>query len=310
MWKYIFKYILLSFVTLVYSLIHIKTNIKHNPQMRSMVREPIAEGFYPGNKRLLEMMLKKLFKDKAKTTSRTVKGMIVPHAGYLYCGNTAAKAYAQIDDDYDSVIILGPDHTGMAQRASISKEDWKTPLGNASVDKSLADDILAESKKIVEDEKAHMYEHSIEVQLPFLQYTQKDLSFVPIVIPHENMSLDIMQEIANSILNAIGDRKVLIIASSDMTHYGRGYNFTPVDHDGLGWMKDKDKDIIDTIKTLDDIQALNKSKSTTVCGSIPIAILLIIMKHKVEDGELIDYSTSYDVSNNKEAIVGYCGMVF
>ncbi len=275
-----------------------------------MVREPVAEGFYPGNAKILDLMLDKLFKDTKKTVKRDVIGLVAPHAGYLYSGKTTAKVYAQISKKYDSVIILGPDHTGMAETVSVSTEDWKTPLGEVKVDKKLAEKIISGSDIIIEDEDAHMYEHSIEVQLPFLQYLLKDFRFVPIIIPHNNMDLEKLKKIADTINDAIEGKNILVIASSDLTHFGKGYSFVPVEKDELEWMEKTDMAIMEKAAELDEIQTLNKAKDTTACGSYPIAILILIMKNKVDSGEIIDYSTSYEISKNKDIIVGYGGIVF
>ena len=275
-----------------------------------MVREPVAEGFYPGNAKILDLMLDKLFKDTKKTVKRDVIGLVAPHAGYLYSGKTTAKVYAQISKKYDSVIILGPDHTGMAETVSVSTEDWKTPLGEVKVDKELAETIISGSDIIIEDEDAHMYEHSIEVQLPFLQYLLKDFRFVPIIIPHNNMDLEKLKKIADTINDATEGKNILVIASSDLTHFGKGYSFVPVEKDELEWMEKTDMAIMEKAAELDEIQTLNKAKDTTACGSYPIAILILIMKNKVDSGEIIDYSTSYEISKNKDIIVGYGGIVF
>ncbi|MEA3229787.1 MAG: AmmeMemoRadiSam system protein B [archaeon] len=275
-----------------------------------MVRKPIAEGFYPGNEKILNLMLKKLFKNTEKTAGRKIIGLIAPHAGYLYCGNTAAKVYSQIEKKYDSVIIIGPDHTGMAEAVSISTENWATPLGEVKTDKELAKKIISNSDMITEDDNAHIYEHSIEVQLPYLQYLLKKFRFVPIIIPNDTISLEILQKIADAISKAIKDKNVLVIASSDLTHFGRGYNFVPVEKNELKWIKDTDRSIMEKIIELDEMQMLDKSKSSTVCGSVPIAILMMIVKTKVDSGIIVDYSTSYDVSKNKDIIVGYGGIVF
>ena len=275
-----------------------------------MVREPVAEGFYPGNAKILDLMLEKLFTGQKKTVKRDVIGLVVPHAGYLYSGKTAAKVYAQISKKYDSVIILGPDHTGMAETVSVSTEDWKTPLGEVKVDKELAEKIISGSDIITEDEDAHMYEHSIEVQLPFLQHVLKSFSFVPIIIPHKDINLDKLKEVADTISNAIEGKKVLVIASSDLTHFGKGYSFVPVEKDELEWMEKTDTAIMEKIAELDEVQTLNKAKETTACGSYPIAVLIMVMKKNIDSGEIIDYSTSYEVSKSKDIIVGYGGIIF
>ncbi|MBW6461938.1 MAG: AmmeMemoRadiSam system protein B [DPANN group archaeon] len=276
-----------------------------------MAREPVAIGFYPGDAKLLNLMLDKLFKNTEKTVKQKVTGLIAPHAGYLYSGKTAAKTYSQIEKEYDTVILLGPDHTGLAETVSISTETWITPLGEIEIDTALAEKIINKSDIIIEDNTAQTYEHSIEVQLPFLQYKLKNLKIIPIIIPTNNTDLNTLQNVADTISQATKDKNVLFIASSDFTHLGKGYNFVPVEKNELEWIRHTDKEIIKNITELDEMQTLNKAKKTTVCGSIPIALLIMIMKNKnIEKGVIIDYSTSYDISKNKNAIVSYGGIVF
>ena len=198
----------------------------------------------------------------------------------------------------------------MAEAISVSTEDWKTPLGEVKVDRELAEKIISGSDIIIEDEDAHMYEHSIEVQLPFLQHVLRDFRFVPIIIPHKGINLDNLKEVADTISDAIESKKVLVIASSDLTHFGKGYSFVPTEKDELEWMEKTDTAIMEKISELDEVQTLNKAKETTACGSYPIAILIMIMKNKVDSGKIIDYSTSYEVSKSKDIIVGYGGIVF
>ena len=119
---------------------------------------------------------------------REIVALVVPHAGYVYSGPVAAHAYKQLADDglFDTAVILGPNHTGYGSPVSLSAdEDWETPLGKVTVDRELAHDLLA--GVIEADETAHMYEHSIEVQLPWLQYLYGEVKIVPIAMMSQDL---------------------------------------------------------------------------------------------------------------------------
>ena len=267
------------------------------------MREAAATGFYPGDKKLLKEIMNKLITSRKP---EKITGCIVPHAGYLYSGSVAASVYSILDTSYDSIIIFGPDHTGIAKDASVSSQDWELPCGTAHLDYELASDIEMNSDRITVDNLAHMYEHSIEVQLPFLYKIFKDFKFVPIIIPSHYTSPEIFSEIASAIKKACKNKKVLFIASSDFTHFGSGYNFVPVKENQFEWIKETDNRLIRAITSSDKDTALKLGKQTTCCGIGPIMILMNL----VSDGELIKYDTSYSISKNKNAIVGYSGIVF
>jgi AmmeMemoRadiSam system protein B len=148
-----------------------------------------------------------------------VIGLVSPHAGYPYSGPVAAAAISRIKFK-DTFVILGPNHTGMGKTLSImTGGSWETPLGGIEIDAELAGQILAASSYLEEDDKAHQYEHSIEVQIPFLQYFKKDFRIVPITFSHHSPTA--YKEVGREIARAVKDleREVVIIASSDMTHY-------------------------------------------------------------------------------------------
>lgn len=271
------------------------------------MRYPVAEGFYPGNKKELQLMLNNLFKG-TKKTCKNVFACIAPHAGYIYSGKTAASVYANIDNAYDGVIILGPDHNGLAQQPSVSAEEWQTPLGIIKPHLELIKK-LTKSSIIVNNETAHQYEHSIEVQLPFLQYVLKNFKIAAISIP-SSFNLEDAKTIGEIIKKTIADEKILLVASSDMTHFGPGYGFTPVASNELEWIKKTDNEIIAAIIKFEMQKVYEKGKKTTACGIGPILSLMYALKGKVKSGKLIDYRTSYDVSKSTSFVVGYAGIVF
>ncbi|GAG59972.1 unnamed protein product, partial [marine sediment metagenome] len=160
-------------------------------------------------------------------------GALAPHAGFMFSGEVAGAIYSRIIFP-ETFVILGPNHTGAGDPCAImTKGRWQTPLGEVEIDSDLASKILANSKSLKEDERAHSYEHSIEVQLPFLQYLETRIvankegtrinankfKFVPICLSH--LDLEICRDIGKAIAKAIkeGQKKVVIVASSDLTHY-------------------------------------------------------------------------------------------
>ncbi len=277
------------------------------------MRYPVAQGFYPWNKKELLSMLNFLFTkvDKTKLPSfSNVLGGVVPHAGYVYSGVTAAHFYEVLKGkDIKKVIILGTNHTGLGEPVSISREDWETPLGVVPVDLELADALMEKSSVFKVDELAHLYEHSIEVQLPFLQYTLQDFTFLPICITseaHKNLYAEVGKAISE-----VMDESTVLIASSDFTHFGQGYGFMPVNNYGVEWVRKTDMKAIEAILSLDVDDFLSIAKETTICGKGAIASLMCTMKYfEGVEGKLIHYSTSYDVSGNEDMIVGYASIGF
>ena len=183
-----------------------------------MIRNPVVAGqFYPGEAAPLRSMIKKMVDETAPRTD--VVGIVVPHAGYIYSGRVAGAVYSRIIFP-DTFIIMGPNHTGNGLPLSIMTEGtWKTPLGDVEIDSELAKKILSSSEYLEEDFLAQQNEHSIEVQVPFLQYFRKDVKIVPIVLGFADTSSyqAIGKEIARTVKEL--NKKVVIVASSDMTHY-------------------------------------------------------------------------------------------
>ncbi len=277
------------------------------------MRYPVAQGFYPWNKKELLSMLNFLFtkinKSKLPCFSRVLGG-IVPHAGYVYSGVTAAYFYEILRDKrIKKVIIFGTNHTGLGEPVSISREDWETPLGVVPVDLEMADALMEKSSIFKVDELAHLYEHSIEVQLPFLQYILKDFTFLPICVTsesHKNLYAEV-----GKVVSEVVDESTILIASSDFTHFGQGYGFMPVNNYGVEWVRKTDMKAIKAILSLDVEDFLSIAKETTICGKGAISSLMYAVRYfEGVRGELIHYSTSYDVSGNEDMIVGYASIGF
>lgn len=282
-----------------------------------MIRKPAVAGqFYPASKTHLENEVKKYLSTGA--TPKDVIGLIAPHAGYIYSGHVAGATFSAAKIP-ERVIVLSPNHTGMGAPAAIMPEgEWETPLGNIAIDAELAGALMKDCPELKNDAAAHAHEHSLEVELPFLQMLQPNLKFVPITVSH--LRYDICEKIGKAVAKTIkeiwtpdfsrencipptkvGRPNILIIASSDMTHYEP--------HEVA---KKKDALAIDHILALDPKGLLDTCarERITMCGVVPTAIMLIAAKELgATKGELIKYATSGEVSGDFGAVVGYAGMV-
>lgn len=260
------------------------------------IRKPAVAGqFYPGIEGSLRKSIEKMV-TKVEKKIRAI-GIVSPHAGYMYSGPVAGELYSNIEIP-DICIILGPNHTGMGRPYAINTEgSWETPLGEVQIESILGKEILNASRLIEEDSVAHRFEHSIEVQVPFLQYFKPDIKIVPIVIGGERFD-EIGQAIADSIKKYSKD--VLIIASSDMTHYEPHESATK-----------KDNLAIEAILRLDEkdlMQRITKHR-ISMCGYGPTSIMLIACKLLgAKQARLIRYMTSGDTSGDYSAVVGYAGL--
>ncbi len=265
-----------------------------------MIRAPTVSGtFYPASPSRLKARIEGMVDEKA--VKEEVIGLISPHAGYIYSGPVAGAVISKIKFK-DTFIILGPNHTGVGKPCSIMTEGiWKTPLGEVEIDSELGKQILATSSYLEEDYVAHQYEHSIEVQLPFLQYFKPDIRLVPIILAYSSGA--IYKEIGREIAKAIKDlnREVVIIASSDMTHY------EPQES-----AQGKDTQAIEAILDLNEDELLKRVRelNITMCGYAPAVSLISAARELGATGaELVRYQTSGDTTGDYSSVVGYAGII-
>ncbi|MBU1727040.1 MAG: AmmeMemoRadiSam system protein B [Candidatus Omnitrophica bacterium] len=268
----------------------------------SKVREPVVAGqFYPASERSLRSQIESLI-DK-KTEKFDAIGCMLPHAGYPYSGKVAAETVSSINIK-KNIILLGPNHTGYGSAFSIMTEGiWKTPLGEVKINSALAKAMLSGSKYLEEDYLAHAYEHSLEVELPFLQYFSTDFEIVPITFMSQDINAlkCVGKEIAEAVNLLKIKGSVLIVASSDMTHY-------EPQEEALK----KDKEAIKAILELNEDKLMKETArlDITMCGSAPTAVMLSAAKSLgANNAKLIKYQTSGDVTNDKDSVVGYAGIV-
>ncbi|MEM3142915.1 MAG: AmmeMemoRadiSam system protein B [Zestosphaera sp.] len=268
------------------------------------IRKPVVAGyFYEGRRESLIKQIEWAFTHKhgpgfipkvSEVRSKESIGFVVPHAGYIYSGPVAAHSYAKLASEGkpDVFILLGPNHTGAGEIVSVWDEGvWETPLGHAIIDADLAKEIISNSQYARPDKQAHYEEHSLEVQIPFLQYLFKDVSIVPISIMYQVP--EISEDLAASIFKASSKlgRDVVVIASTDLTHYEP--------HDRAA---EKDKTVLDKIKSLDPKGLFDVvlRKNITMCGVAPVMTLLYYAILSGSSGvEVLKYATSGDVSGDK-----------
>jgi hypothetical protein len=279
-----------------------------------MTRQPIVAGqFYPADFSSLDKKIKDCFLSKfgpgdfpITKREKDIIGIISPHAGYPFSGPCAAWAFKEIAESKfpDIFIMLGLSHSGHQSCKSV--EDWATPFGIVKTDKSFLKEI-----DLPVDEEAHSNEHSIEVQLPFLQFANKDLldkiRIAPIMASHDIPP----EEIASIIFKAVKDRNVIVIASSDFTHYGPNYGYMPFSDNIKDNMYKLDKGALDNIKKLNSKGFLDYTDKThaTICGRYPIATLLeLVKKLGAKKASLLHYYTSGDVIGDYRNSVGYASI--
>ena len=262
-----------------------------------MRKSIVAGKFYTEDKDELKKEVEGYVKKK---TNEKVRAAIVPHAGYMFSGKCAGKVYSVLPDA-ETYVIIGVNHTSLGGDIALSVEDFETPLGIMKNDQELGKEILKEMN-IGEDDKAHKYEHSVEVQVPFLQVTQKNARIVPIIL--KNYTLETCKKLAKVIVNAAGKlkRKIIVLASSDFTHAGPNYGFSG---DIL-----VDKEAINEILKMNTKEFLEIAEKTTICGAGAIATTIEAAKLLgAGKAELLEYYDSSKIIAGENK-VGYAGIVF
>ena len=235
---------------------------------------------------------------------RSIVGLVCPHAGYMYSGPVAAHAYYELarDGKPEIIVIFSPNHTGRGSALSLMNEGvWRTPMGKVEIDTETANQILSKSNIIDVDERAHTYEHSIELQLPFLQYLYgSTFRFVPICFLMQDPESS--SEVGQATAKALSGKNAVVIASTDMTHY------EPQES-----AEKKDRTAIDAIIKMDEKQyhSIVESHAISTCGCGPtIAAITASKKSGANKAQLLCYKTSGDITGDLSAVVGYASLAF
>ena len=254
------------------------------------IREPaVANTFYPGDAGELSTQINTfLAAAELPDNTNTPKAIIAPHAGYVYSGPVAASAYARLikaKERIKRVILLGPTHRVSFYGCAVSSADaFSTPLGNIKLDKETINSLL--DKGLVKTlDQAHAMEHSLEVQLPFLQTVLDDFLLTPIVIGEASAA-----EVSQLLETVWGGPETLIVISSDLSHY-HSYDTA----------REMDLDTCRKIETL-DYQTLTGNQA---CGFMPVRGLLYLARQQNMTVETIDYRNSGDTAGPRDQVVGY-----
>jgi len=272
------------------------------------MRKPVVSGmFYAGTPEGLKEQIEWCYKHELgpgvipqvnSEGPREIVAVVVPHAGYPYSGPVAAHAYKELASDgiFDTAVIVGPNHTGYGSLVSVWTENsWKTPLGEVKIDEKLANNLLGEVIKA--DEAGHRYEHSIEVQLPWLQHLYEKLEIVPITMLAQD--IETAREVGKAISKA--SNNIIVIASSDFTHYEPHSIAT-----------EKDKAMIEAILNLDEEELYKRREllNSTMCGFGPVASAIVAAKEMgAKTANLLSYATSGDTTGDFSQVVGYGSIV-
>lgn len=267
----------------------------------------VAGSFYPSDSEVLRRSIEACFKhpvgpgELPSSPDFLLAGklsLVVPHAGYVFSGPVASWAYLEASKRGKprKVVLIGPNHTGIGEMVAVYPEGiWKTPMGTLKVDEEMVKLLLKESDFLAPDFNAHLYEHSLEVQLPFLQYIYGD-EFTIIPITMMDQSLNTARKLAK-LLETLLPEGTLLIASSDMDHYD--------DHETAC---EKDEKVIAAIleNDMERMYNLMREYDITVCGYGPIAVLISMSHEKVK---LLKHATSGDTGGDRKRVVGYASFV-
>lgn len=263
----------------------------------------VAGYFYPAERGRLDAMLTGYFKKaQAEFKPADAVGGICPHAGYIYSGETAAITYASIANlkDAESVVIMGPNHSGEGSLISISLDDWETPLGVAKCDVGLAKEIQKNAKLIDFDDRAHLHEHSVEVQVPFIQKMNPRARIVCVCMMSQDY--ESAADVGKALAETLDVKRHVVIASSDFSHYISAEAAEKKDKKALEFIEDLDAEGFEN--------AVEKY-GWSVCGHGPIGALLEYAKAKgVKKAETLRYTNSGKASGDYLAVVGYASVIF
>ena len=269
------------------------------------IKYPNVSGqFYPGNKDSLFRQIDDFFKNVEQEPTlkeKDILAIIAPHAGYTYSGQVAAYAFKAIQGrNYDSVIVLAPSHFYALRGASVYKEGFfRTPLGDIEVDSELANKLILSSEKIKFIPQAFEREHSLEVELPFLQKSLDNFKIVPVIFGQ--MDYTDCVKMAQAIIDIAKDKKILIVASTDLSHYHSYLRAVELDVKAISYFKD-----IDAL----GLWRSNLKNESEVCGLFPVLVLLNYARELGLKAEVLNYANSGDVTGDKSAVVGYVSVAF
>jgi AmmeMemoRadiSam system protein B len=266
----------------------------------AMKRKPFVAGqFYPGDRASLLETIGRMTDPKAVKTKALA--VVAPHAGYEYSGPVAGAVFSSVEIP-PTVVILGPGHREIGSLFAVQKRgSWLTPLGEAAIEEDLASLILEKCPFATDDERAHLWEHSLEVELPFIQYFEKQASIVPICVSYE-AEYDGLASLGRGLAGALREfgKAALIVASTDMSHYVSQNTAEKMDARAIRKILDLDpRGLFDTVR----------GERITMCGYQPTAAALVAARELgASRAEIVKYQTSGDTTGDYSQVVGYAGI--
>lgn len=268
-----------------------------------MLRLPAVAGqFYPANPRELTRLIRQFTTQEPAMEKVRARACLVPHAGYIYSGGVAGAVFSRIVLPA-KIIVVGVRHSPPgADLAILSEGPWRTPLGDAPLDEELASQVREACPGLQEDSVAHSREHSLEVEIPFLQALEPGFRFVPVAVG--TLRFADLRELGMGLARVLREsaEEILIVTSSDMNHYEDDET-----------TRAKDQKAIEKLQALDaqGLYEVCREERISMCGLGPAVAMLTAMKEiGAGAGELVRYATSGDVSGERDAVVGYAGMIF
>ncbi|MGC9359082.1 MAG: AmmeMemoRadiSam system protein B, partial [Anaerolineae bacterium] len=273
--------------------------------------------FYPGDARTCQREIQEYLRTASVPEGiGHVLGGLVPHAGWRYSGPTAAHVYAAVDQAPETVVLFGAIHRwGVSAPSVYPAGSWRTPLGDCPVDSELAEAVLAiAGTPMVASPQAHAGEHSIEVQIPFVQQAFPQAQILPIAMPPSSQAIRAGHDLATAV-QSLG-RSVLVIASSDLTHYGPRYGLAPagVGEQALAWAKANDQRLLDEVVAMHPSEVLQvAARDHSACGAGAIAAAIACTADLGADrGILLQHTTSHEVvpMGRPSDFVGYAAVAF
>lgn len=262
----------------------------------------VAGRFYPSDPKELTSLIRNHSRPDAQQLAISAKACLVPHAGYMYSGHVAGAVFARLVFP-KKIIVLGVRHYPRGEPAAIlSSGAWRTPLGDAPIDEELAGALRRQCPLLREDSVAHSTEHSLEVQVPFLQALAPGFSFVPVALG--TVQFESLVSVGQGIARVLGKSKesVLLLTTSDLNHY-----------EDDATTRVKDRKAIERLLALDarGLYDTCRNEEISMCGLGPaVALVTALQALGAEKAELVKYATSADVSGDRSQVVGYAGMIF
>ena len=278
--------------------------------MQEKIRFPAVAGqFYPGEEEELNQIIDEFLKNaKAPEIKGEIFGILVPHAGYVFSGPVAAHCYKTIQGkNFETVVLIGDSHYEYFDGVSVwERGEWETPFGRVKVDEELAKEILNFPKRFFVKDSAHLFEHSLEVQIPFLQKVLKNFKILPLIFGSEDKD---WKDLAKAILKLMEKKKILIVASTDLSHYPPYEVAIKADKRTIEGILSSDPEKFK--EKIENLKKLFPDVDTFACAQDTIKTILEISKNLKGKAKLLKYQNSGDtIYGEKSQVVGYSAIAF